>query len=191
MSDDKMGLLFVVSAPAGSGKTTLVHMLTKDFSHIKQSVSFTTRKPRESEIDHIHYHFVEKGEFEKRIDQGDFLEYAKVYEDFYGTSLSEVDEERKKGHHVVLVIDVQGALQLKDKTDAIFIFIKPPSLEVLRSRLILRSTEDALKIEERLKWAEIELKSSNSYDYEIVNDKLEEAYEVLKSIVIAEEHRIR
>lgn len=188
---NKLGLLFVISAPAGTGKTTLVNMLTKDLERVKQSISFTTREPRPNEIDHVHYHFVDKLDFERRIQEGDFLEFAKVYEDYYGTSLSAVNEERKKGHHVILVIDTQGALQLKNKVDAVFIFIKPPSVKVLRERLVSRCTETESRIEERLVWAEKELEAASIYDYEVVNDQLEKAYEVLKSIVIAEEHRIR
>lgn len=185
------GLVFIISAPAGAGKTTLVNRLTQEYAHIKQSVSFTTRSPRPQEIDGVHYNFISKESFDQMIASKDFLEYVNLYGDQYGTSLKAMESEQQKGHHIVLVIDVQGALQLRKTLDAVFIFIKPPSIEALRDRMLLRQTEDIATIKERLKWAVHEMAAASEYDYEIINDDLEAAYEALKSIVIAEEHRIR
>lgn len=184
------GLIFIVSAPAGTGKTTLVQRLVAEFPCVVTSVSCTTRKPRPGEINGVHYHFVTVQEFEKKIAENDFLEYAKLYGNYYGTSRSWVQEKQNQGKHVMLVIDTQGALQLLGKIGAKFIFIAPPSLDELRSRLINRQTETPEVIEERLAWAKKEMEAGRFYDYRIVNDDLDTAYDVLRSILIAEEHRI-
>jgi guanylate kinase len=138
----------------------------------------------------VHYHFVSRQEFEVKIAQDDLLEYVCLYGDYYGTSRSWVESRLKKGKHVILVIDTQGAAQLKSKLKALFIFVKPPSLQELRRRLNHRGTECGEAIEKRLAWAEREIDAAKNYDYMIVNDDLETAYQVLKSIVIAEEHRV-
>lgn len=183
------GLIFIVSAPAGTGKTTLIHKLTQEFPQIIASVSFTTRKPREGEIPGIHYHFISAAEFEAKIAADDFLEYVKLYDNYYGTSREWIKEQQLKGKHVVLVIDTQGAFLLKGKIAAISVFIRPPSLEVLRKRLRLRQTESLEVIEKRLQWAQKELDASLKYDYQLINDDLEMAYQVLRSIFIAESHK--
>lgn len=188
----KKGLVFVVSAPAGTGKTTLVEMLVKEFPFIIESVSFTTRKKREGEIPGEHYHFISKEEFERKISDGDFLEYAEIYGEYYGTSKAWVENKINEGKHVVLVIDVQGAMKIKDLLHAAFIFIMPPSLDALQKRLLMRQTETAEAIELRLQWAIKEMDLGKKYyEYLIVNDDLSTAYQVLKSIFIAEEHRVR
>jgi guanylate kinase len=189
----KKGVAFVVSAPAGTGKTTLVRMLVEEFSAaVNESVSCTTRAPRTGEIAERDYHFLSKKEFEKKIQEGEFLEYAEVFGQFYGTSKSEVLKKQNAGKHVVLVIDTQGALKLKnDHFPAVFIFIKPPSLIALRERLFNRKTEADQLIEERLAWAEHEIEMAIHYDYQIVNDTLNHAYDVLRSIFIAEEHKTK
>lgn len=187
----KKGLIFVVSAPAGTGKTTLVRMLVGEFHNVVESISYTTRKPRGKEIAGKDYNFISMQEFEEKIKEGEFLEYAKVFDNYYGTSRKVVDAQLEKGKHVVLVIDTQGALQLKKDLDAIFIFISPPSLEELKSRLCRRSSESEEAIDYRLSWAEKEMSLKEKYDYHIVNDKLKAAYEVLRSILIAEEHKNR
>jgi guanylate kinase len=126
------------------------------------------------------------------IRNGDFLEYAEVFGYYYGTSRSYVFKEQKKGKHVFLVIDTQGAMQLKNEQfPAIYIFLSPPSLEELKERLIKRKTESIEAIEKRLSWAKKEIAMADNYDYHIVNDHLENAYVILRSIVIAEEHRVR
>jgi guanylate kinase len=189
------GLIFVISAPAGTGKTTLVDKLTHEFSSIVRSVSCTTRAPRHSEQEGRDYFFLDKKAFEKKIAEGGFLEHAKVFGEYYGTSVDFVKKLQESGKHVVMVIDTQGALQLqkhfKGKTPAIFIFISPPSLTELKERLHKRKTENPQSMEERLAWAKKELEMVHHYDYHIVNDHLETAYTVLKSIFIAEEHKVR
>ncbi len=192
LGNSSHGLIFVISAPAGTGKTTLVNMLTHEFPAVVRSVSCTTRQPRPSEHEGKDYLFLSKEAFEAKIEQGDFLEHAQVFGDYYGTSQAFVKKQQALGKHVVLVIDTQGALQLqKQLKEAIFIFISPPSLVELKERLHKRKTENPQSIEERLAWARRELEMVSHYDYHIINDHLETAYTVLKSIFIAEEHKVR
>jgi guanylate kinase len=185
------GLAFVISAPAGTGKTTLVRMLSKRFDCIVSSVSFTTRRPRKNEVQGRDYHFISREEFEKKMAEGEFLEYAEVFGHYYGTSKTFVEAEQLAGKHVVLVIDTQGAIQLMGSFDATFIFISPPNLTELRNRLSARRSETDATIEHRLSWAEKEMALASKYDYHIVNERLHVAYEVLRAIFIAEEHRNR
>ena len=187
----KYGLTFVVSAPAGTGKTTLVQMLSKEFDSIKMSVSSTTRPPRSYEIDGSHYHFLTESQFSEKVEHGDFLEHVSLFGYRYGTSYGHVEELKKKGYHVVLVIDTQGAVQLMKKIKATFIFLMPPTTEELTRRLRDRGTEEDVEIKTRLEWSEKEMEVAKLYDYLIVNDDLSIAYQVLRSIVIAEEHRIQ
>jgi guanylate kinase len=187
-----MGLLFIISAPAGTGKTTLVSMLLNEFANVARSVSYTTREKRADEVDGQDYFFIDRGEFDKRIEKGEFLEYAEVFGNLYGTSKKFVEEKLKANKHVVLVIDTQGAMKLQSSqmsNDAVFIFVRPPSLEEQKKRLLKRHTENEEAIETRLLWAQEELQVAKDYDYQIVNEDLIAAYEVLKSIIIAEEHR--
>lgn len=191
----RKGLLFVISAPAGTGKTTLAQMLTKDDPTIVESISYTTRAPRPNEVAGEHYYFLSPAEFEAKIAAGEFLEYVKLYGQYYGTSASWIAVHQAAGRHVLLVIDTQGALQLKERCEAgeceaVFIFIAPPSLEALRTRLVARSTESEEQQRRRLDWAAQELQQIVHYDYCIVNDTLTKALEVLRAIVIAEEHRV-
>lgn len=186
------GLIFVLSAPAGTGKTTLVQMLAKEFPTVIASISYTTRQPRSGEISGKDYFFIDESEFKVKITDGDFLEYVKLYDTYYGTSRQWVTDQQKQGKHVFLVIDTQGALKLKEeRLPATFIFVRPPSIDVLRDRLSGRQTEPPEVVEQRLEWARIELEAAKNYDYLIVNDELARAYQVLKSIVIAECHRVR
>lgn len=187
----KKGLVFIISAPAGTGKTTLARMLSEEYNCVVESVSCTTRLPRAGEMEGKHYHFLTKQAFEAKIRKGDFLEYADVFGHYYGTSKEFVLQQLAEGKHVILVIDTQGALQIKGKFPAIFIFITPPSLEELKVRLIKRKTESEENIQERLFWAKKEMIMAEEYDYNIVNDNLVIAYDVLRSILIAEEHKIR
>ncbi|MES2344467.1 MAG: guanylate kinase [Chlamydiota bacterium] len=185
------GLCFVISAPAGTGKTTLARKLTQEFSCVNLSVSSTTRAPRVDEVSGVDYIFLSKEEFEKQIEDGTFLEYAKVCGNYYGTSKSQVEKKCNEGKHVVFVIDTQGALQLQERQfSAVFIFVSPPSLEILKERLVKRKTDSIDSIEERLVWAREEMAMADYYDYHIINDDLNVAYEVLRSILIAEEHKL-
>ena len=183
------GELFVISAPAGTGKTTLVQMLKEAFpERVTQSISCTTRKPRANEIDGYDYVFITEEAFEQRVKRGEFLEHATVFGHHYGTLKETVNKSLEEGKDVVLVIDTQGALALKKNVEATFIFILPPSLEVLEKRLTSRKTESPESLKKRLKWAEHEIEQAKHYDYTIVNDALDEAFEALKSIVIAKHH---
>lgn len=186
------GFIFVLSAPAGTGKTTLVRMLAQEFSCIYESVSCTTRPPRPGEVNGVDYYFLSTKEFEDKIHQRDFLEYAEVFGYYYGTSQTYVFAQQELGNHVFLIIDTQGAMQLrKKKFSAVYIFLSPPSLEELKERLLKRKTENIQAIEKRLSWAKAEIEMMANYDYHIVNDNLNQAYSVLRSIVIAEEHRVQ
>jgi len=185
----KKGLLFIMSAPAGTGKTTLIKMLQNEFPQVIQSISFTTRKPREGEMDGIDYFFIDENEFQKKITAEDFLEYVKLYDTYYGTSIRWVRDKIDEGKHVFLVIDTQGAKQLRGRLPATYIFIRPPSIETLRERLVKRGTETSEMVAKRLAWAESEMKAVAEYDYQIINDDLNTAYEELRAILIAESHR--
>lgn len=185
------GLFFIVSAPAGTGKTTLVRKLTGEFPCVVASISCTTRQPRAGEVDGVDYHFLSKESFLKKVEDGEFLEYVELYGEYYGTSQAKVAELQGQGKHVLLVIDTQGAQLLKGKIEVISIFIAPPSYEELEKRLTQRHTESKEKLEQRLLWAREEMKRAGWYDYCVVNDELEVAYQVLRSILIAEEHRVR
>lgn len=191
LGSQPVGLAFIVSAPAGTGKTTLVKMLMKEFPCVVGSISYTTRMPRAGEVDGKDYHFISNEEFKRRIEENEFLEYVKLYGCYYGTSRLAVEELLAQGKHVILVIDTQGSIQLREKFPATFIFLQPPSLEILRERLSLRKTESLLGIEERLAWAQKEFEAVVYYDYRIINDDLAVAYQILKSILIAEDHRVR
>lgn len=192
LGDHKKGRLFIISAPAGTGKTTLVQKLVREFSpSLIASISYTTRLPREGEKEGVHYHFISENEFEKKIGTTEFLEYVKLYGIYYGTSRHWVEEQQNQGKHVILVIDTQGALQLKGLLPAVFIFISPPSLDVLRARLINRQTETSETLAKRIDWAQKELQAASYYDYQLINDDLETAYQILRGIIIAECHRIR
>ncbi|MFN0065764.1 MAG: guanylate kinase [Chlamydiales bacterium] len=190
LGNKKRGQLFVVSAPAGTGKSTLVEMLLTEFPRVvAQSCSSTTRAPRPDEVKDVHYEFLSKEEFLRRLANGEFLEHAEVFGHFYGTRTSEVVRLQEEGKHVVLVIDTQGAMQVKKKVEATFIFISPPSFGELRSRLLKRRTEDDAMIDRRLDWAKREVEMAPHYDYQIVNDDLKVTYQVLRSIFIAQEHK--
>ena len=185
------GIVFIISAPAGTGKTTLVRMLSEDFPCVVESVSCTTRPPRPGEVEGVDYHFLSKEIFQKQITHGDFLEFAEVFGYHYGTSRAYVQKQQQSGKHVFLVIDTQGAMKLRGENyPAVYIFLSPPSMEALEERLKKRKTESPEVIKNRLSWAQKEMAMIKHYDYHIVNDSLELAYQVLRSIVIAEEHRV-
>lgn len=187
----KKGMLFVVSAPSGCGKGTILAQILKD-EKFYYSVSATTRKPREGEEDGVNYHFLARQEFEKLISENAFLEHAEYCDNYYGTLKAPIEEHRNQGKHVILEIEVQGAMQIRKLCpDAKFIFIAPPSLEVVRQRLESRGTEDTETINKRIQQAKEELHFLNQYDYCIVNDVLSEAIADFKSVVRAEELKIQ
>lgn len=185
------GLIFVFSAPAGTGKTTIVRKLTESIPCISQSISFTTRPKREDEVDGDHYHFVDKQTFLEMQERGDFIESVSLFNHYYGTSKTVLDEMRNEGTHVALVIDTVGALQLMETLDACFIFLCPPSIDELIRRLKKRNTEREDMVRERLANVRKELASMEYYDYIVINDQLETAFEVVKSIIISEEHKAK
>lgn len=178
------GHLFIVSAPSGAGKTTLCNSLRERFPDILYSISFTTRPPRAGETDGIDYYFIPKDEFVKGIELSRWAEWAEVHGNFYGTSSEFLDRKLAAGNDVLLDIDVQGTLQiLRHYPDSVTIFIMPPSLDVLRSRLESRNTDTEDVISTRLVNAKKEMASKDRYQYIIVNDRLPEAVSELISIV--------
>ena len=195
MFSRKTGILFVISAPSGTGKTTLCRRLLKEVDGITFSISYTTRAPRKGELHGKDYFFVDRETFEKMIKEDAFLEYACVYGNYYGTSKAFVEERLSKGEDLILDIDVQGAKQVFEKMkDAVGIFIFPPSIEELKKRLINRGTDPMEVIEKRLKEAKWEIEQSGMYHYWVLNDDLERAYQELKSVIIAERlksHRLK
>jgi guanylate kinase len=187
----KKGLIFVLSAPSGTGKTSLVNKLRKEFSSVKVTVNCTTREKRTDEKDGVDYHFISEAKFKEKLAKGEFLEHVENYGFYYGSLKSEVDEITSAGNHAFLVIDTLGAMQLLGTLEATFIFLLPPSKEEVEKRLEGRGTEIEKTKEKRLAIFEEELERASFYDYLVVNEKLECAYQVLRSIVIAEEHRTR
>lgn len=184
-------LMIVLSGPSGVGKGTLKNLYMNEFSdNTYFSVSATTRSPRLGEADGIDYLFVSKDKFEEMIEEDDFLEYAAVHSDYYGTPKNKALEELKKGNDVIFDIDVQGGLIIKSKCpDVIMIFVAPPDTETLEHRLRKRGTETEDKIAKRLSNAVKELDYMDKYDYVILNDKLEDAYNKLKAIIAAEKSK--
>lgn len=184
------GLLIVVSGPSGAGKGTICKELLKE-EDIKLSVSATTRKPRSGEIDGQSYHFLSKDTFEEYIEKDDFFEHAQVYGNYYGTLKKYVIEEIEEGNNVLLEIDIQGALQVKEKyPEGIFIFILPPSMYELKNRIIGRGTETQQAIEKRFKSAFEEINYVKKYDYCIINDQVERAVKKIRSIIEAENSKV-
>ncbi|HBG49980.1 MAG TPA: guanylate kinase [Cyanobacteria bacterium UBA9971] len=183
----KKGTLFVISGPSGVGKGTLVSMLRQNHPEIKLSVSATTRNPRPGEINGVHYFFLTKEDFKKRIELGEFLEWAEFSGNFYGTNKNFVEKMLKDGHNIILEIDVQGALQVKNKLqEAILIFIEPPCFEELKLRLLKRSTETEEEIQKRLAVVKSELQQKQEFNYVIVNDNLDTAFKNLENIILKE-----
>lgn len=191
----RKGILFVISAPSGSGKTSLSEALCADMDSVVRSVSCTTRSPREQEEDGVDYHFVSPRQFDARVAAGDFLEWACVHRHRYGTLRQPIEETTAGGKDVLLVIDVQGAQQLRvSGVDAVHVFVLPPSWQVLEERLTgrepgARAVPSGLD-SERLAVARQETVQYSAYDYVLINDCFGEALTALKAIVLAERHRI-
>lgn len=180
------GVLLIISGPSGSGKGTIVERLVNELGYVV-STSATTRNPRPNEIDGIHYFFKSIDEFEKMINEGELLEYAKFCDNYYGTPKKYVEQQLESGKNIILEIEVQGALQVKKKyNDAVLIFMMPPTLKELRKRLENRGTEDQKTIDKRINRAEEELELLPEYDYIVINDTVEEATKDIDCIVNAE-----
>ncbi|MEW6089182.1 MAG: guanylate kinase [bacterium] len=189
MSNNK-GMIIVISAPSGAGKTTLVELLNKDFPDLYRSISCTTRSTRKGESHGKDYIFVSEEEFKNKLENNEFAEWAEVHGNLYGTPKAALEENLAKGKDVLLDIDVQGAEKIRKLyPGGLFIFIKPPSFKVLKERLESRNTEDRDSLEIRLKQAEEEMKYYTRYDYVVINEDLEEAVEELKSIIEKEKKR--
>lgn len=172
----KKGRLFILSGPSGVGKGTLRRLLFQKVPGLSYSISCTTRKPREGESDGVQYRFIDETAFESYIKAGKFLEWASVHDHLYGTLRSDVETELDKGMHVVLEIDVQGALQVKEQLpDSIMVFLVPPDLEELEKRLSGRGTEKTDSLKTRLRNAKEEMALSRRYDYVVVNDNIDRA----------------
>jgi len=176
--------VYIISAPSGSGKSTLVTRLMRQVTRLHFSISYTTRPLRGNERDGHDYYFIARQEFEKRIKNNEFLEYAQVFDNYYGTHVSELDRAEAEGNDLVLDIDVQGARQLKGRVPhAVSIFILPPSRQVLEERLRARSQDSEAVIERRLKEAAEEIRNYSQYDYLLVNREVQASTDTLVSIV--------
>lgn len=188
MKLDKKGLLIVISGPSGVGKGTVRKALFDREGHdLVYSVSMTTRKPREGEVDGVDYYFVSQEEFERQIEVDNLLEYARFVGNYYGTPYDKVEAQLEKGNEVVLEIEVQGAIQVKaKKPDAVFIFIAPPSYKALEQRLRRRGTETEDIIKERLDKAYREIEQAPAYDYIVINDDVDNAADRIMAIIRAE-----
>ena len=185
------GLLIVVSGPSGAGKDTICQKLIKENSNIWMSVSMTTRKPRPLEKDGVDYFFVSSEEFENKINDNTFLEYASYNDNYYGTPKDKVEEKLNEGKDVILVIYINGAINIKKIIpSALFIFIMPPDMETLKNRLIGRKTESKDKVVERFITAYNEVNNYKKYNYVVVNDKVEDAVNKVKSIIQSEKCRV-
>jgi guanylate kinase len=185
------GMVIIVSAPSGAGKTSLVAALLDRDPRLVVSVSHTTRQRRPRERDGVNYHFVDAATFQSMVDAGAFLEHAQVFGHCYGTSAAAVDAERRRGRDVILEIDFQGARQVRDRyPEAVSVFILPPSLEALKSRLTGRGEDDDAVIRERLNKARWEMSHYRDYDYVVVNDDFDQALADLQCVVRAERLRL-
>ena len=193
MNNKRDGLLFMVSAPSGAGKTTLCRAVSDSLENLRHSISYTTRKPRPGEIDGRDYYFVAPDRFRDMIQAGDFAEWAEVHSNFYGTSRRVLDGMRGEGIDVILDIDTQGARQIKTKYEgqAVFIFIMPPSLGILEERLRNRKSDHENEIKKRMQRAREEIRDYTMYDYVLVNRDFERALIELRSIITAERRRTR
>ncbi len=192
MSSEGHGQLFIVSAPSGTGKTTLVERLVQVVPDLALSRSFTSRAPRPGEIDGVDYNFISRDRFESMIAAGDFLEWADVFGNLYGTSASSTAHVLGQGRDLVLVIDVQGARLVRARTSgSVGVFVLPPSFPVLEERLRRRSKDSEQQIQRRLEVARREVGAVADYDYVVINDEVGPAVERLRAIVGAERARLR
>ena len=185
------GILFILSAPSGAGKSTLAKWASENIPGVRQSVSWTTRPKRPNETDGVHYHFTTPARFREMITEEKFIEWAEVHGKYYGTTWDSVDEAQERMQDLLLVIDVQGAVKLRErKLEGVFIFVMPPSIEELKRRLLERGTETPETVQGRLDAAWEEISVSSHYDYLVINDTLEDAEKELEFIIRAERCRM-
>ena len=192
MKENEQGILIVVSGPSGCGKSTLDQKLIESRDDTVMSISDTTRSPRGEEKDGVDYNFITTEEFEQKIKDNKYLEYAIVHSNkYYGTPIEHIDELLSKGKNIILEIDIEGARKVNEiRPDAVFIFIMPPSMEILKKRLIGRKTETKEQIVERFKTAYKEINEVSKYNYVIVNDNIEESLLKMNSIIECEKCRV-
>lgn len=192
MSAKRIGNVFVISAPSGGGKTTLAGQILNAMPDVERSVSMTTRPPRDGERDGRDYFFISEKDFEATAAKDGFLEHAKVFGQSYGTPRAFVENQRRQGKDVLLLIDVQGARQVKrNLKDAIRVFVLPPSMEELKRRLENRSTDAPEEIQRRLKIAAREMREASKYDYVVLNLDLAKAVDELRAIILAERLKVK
>lgn len=185
------GNLIVISGPSGSGKGTIISELRKINDNIWLSISMTSREPRSNDIPNETYFFVSKDEFKKKIENNEFLEYAQYNQNYYGTPKDKIMDKINDGIDVILEIEIQGALKVKEMIpDAIFIFILPPSMKELKQRLVKRGTESKEKILSRFKTAYQEINEVTKYNYVVINDEIEKAVEKVNAILLSERCRV-
>jgi len=186
------GILLVVSSPSGAGKSTLCKRLRAEFPRLGFSVSYTTRSPRQGETDGVEYNFVDRAVFQEMVSRDEFAEYALVHDNMYGTAARPVLDALEAGQDLLFDIDFQGSRQLHQRfpDDVVRVFVLPPSLEELAGRLRKRNTDAPEVIERRLRMAERELAHYQEYEYLIVNDDLERAYDALRAVYLAHLHRV-
>jgi guanylate kinase len=192
VSDVRRGILFVVSAPSGTGKTTVVERLVQQLPDLALSRSYTSRPSRPGEIHGVDYNFITRARFEAMVAADEFLEWADVFGNLYGTCATDVERELSHGRDIVLVIDVQGARQVRLRyANTVGVFVLPPSFEILEQRLRGRSKDPEEAIQRRLRTARNEVAAFAEYDYVIVNDELDACVDRLRAIILAERARLR
>jgi len=189
---NKQGLLIVLSGPSGVGKGTVCKQLRKQLVDLSYSVSATTRSARAGEVDGVNYFFKKKEEFEKMVEQNEFLEWAQYVDNYYGTPYAYVQQQLQKGQDVILEIEVQGAMQVRNRIgkEGVFIFLVPPNVEELKRRILERASETDESMNKRLQVMEHEMKLIQHYDYCVVNDDLDVACQQIKAIITAEYCRV-
>jgi len=184
---DEKGQIFVITAPSGTGKTTIINSVRKNMRGIGYSISHTTRVPREGEVDGYHYYFVDRAGFQEMIEAREFIEWAVVYDQLYGTSIASINRELSSGKDVLMDLDIQGAEDIKRRfPESLSIFILPPSMEILNERLKGRSTDEKIDIDLRMRKAVEEIQRCGDYDFLIINDDLNEAVGEIEAIITAQ-----
>ncbi len=183
----KKGRVFVITAPSGTGKTTIINIVRKNIGGIGYCVSHTTRKPREGEVNGLHYYFVDRAEFESMIEAREFVEWALVYDHLYGTSISSINRELSSAKDLLMDLDIQGTKEIKRRfPESRSIFILPPSMEILKERLKKRPTDKEIDIDLRMKKAVGEIQGCRDYDFIVLNDDLNQAAREIEAIIVAQ-----